>query len=94
MKNQIKRKLIEELAYSTVSASKTAEDLSQIQYSDLKTGLMNWLQEDAQTLISAGEYSTVLLREKYNMTYPASLIFLDWYRTDPNAAVSVLKMRM
>lgn len=94
MKKQIERKLIEALSYSSVSASKTAEDLSRIQHSELKKGLLNWLQADIQTLITVGEYSTDFLMEKYNMTYPASLIFLDWYRTDPNVAALALKMRM
>lgn len=94
MKEKIKSKLVAELAYSDVSASKTAEDLSQIRHPDLKNGLLNWLQRDTCTLIMSGEYSTAFLMEKYHMTYPAAIIFLDWYRTDPDAAVSVLKMRM
>lgn len=94
MKEQIKRKLIEELDYSTACASKTVEDLSRIQYSDLKNGVLSWLQSNKQTLITVGEYSSAFLMEQYHMTYPAALIFLDWYRTDPDIAVSVLKSRM
>ena len=94
MKEQIKRKLISELAYSAGCASRTAEDLYRIQYPDLKNGVLQWLQGDLQTTIADGEYSTTFLMDKYHMTYPAALIFIDWYRSDPKSAVSVLKMRM
>lgn len=94
MREQLKNKLISELAYSSASASKTAEDLCNLKYADLRKGLLDWLQTDTQTLIQGEPYSTAYLMEKYHMTYPAALIFLEWYRENPTAAVSVLKMRM
>ncbi|MBE6719079.1 MAG: hypothetical protein E7571_00285 [Ruminococcaceae bacterium] len=94
MKDKIIRKLIKDLGYSNSVANKTADDLCKLKYPDLNDGLKNWLNTNAHTMIIDGKYSTHILTEKYNMTYPAALIFLDWYRTDPKTAASVLKMRM
>lgn len=94
MKEHIKNKLIKDLSYSVSGASKTAEDLCKIQYPDIKNGLMIWLQTNEQTIVKSGDFSTALLMDNYHMTYPASLVFLDWYRIDPDTAVSVLKMRV
>ena len=94
MRDLLKNKLISKLAYSYTSASKAAEDLCNLKSVDLKEGLLDWLQTDAETAIGGGAYSTYILMEKYHMTYPAALIFLDWYREDPKAAVSVLEIRM
>lgn len=94
MREQLKNKLITDLAYSSASASKTAEDLCDLKYADLRKGLLDWLRTDTQTVIRDEPYSTACLMEKYHMTYPAALIFLEWYREDPTAAVSVLGMRM
>ncbi len=94
MREQLKNKLISELAYSSASAFKTAEDLCNLKYADLRKGLLDWLRTDTQTVIQGEPYSTAYLMEKYHMTYPAALIFLEWHRENPTAAVSVLKMRM
>ena len=94
MRKQLKNKLISELAYSSFSASKTAEDLCNLKYADLKEALLDWLQADTQSVLQEGPISTILLMERYHMTYPAALIFLEWYRESPKAAISVLKMRM
>ena len=94
MKELLKNKLIHDLSYSAASASITAEDHSKIQFIDLKNALKNWIQTNTQTLITTGDYSTESLMDNYHMTYPAALIFLNWLRVDPTAAISVLKMRM
>lgn len=94
MREQLKNKLISELAYSSSSASKTTEDLCNLKYADLKEALLDWLLTDTQRVIQDGSISTVLLMERYHMTFPAALIFLEWYRESPKIAISVLKMRM
>ena len=94
MREQLKNKLISELAYSSASAFKTAEDLCNLKCVDLRKGLMDWLRTDTQNVIQDDPYSTDFLMEKYHMTYPAALIFLEWYRENPTAAVSVLETRM
>lgn len=94
MREQLKNKLISELAYSSASASKTAEDLCNLKFADLRKGLLDWLRTDTQTVIRDEPYSTAYLMGKYHMTYPAALIFLEWYRENPIAAVSVLEIRM
>lgn len=94
MREQLKNKLISELAYSSPSASRTAEDLCNLKCTDLREALLRWFRTDTQTVIQDDPYSTVFLMEKYHMTYPAALIFLEWYREDPKAAMSVLQMRM
>ena len=94
MREQLKNKLISELAYSSTNASRTAEDLCNLKCTDLKEALLDWLQTGTQSVIQDGPISTLLLTGKYHMTYPAALIFLDWCRECPKAALSVLKMRM
>ena len=94
MKKQIESKLVSKLFYSSASASKTAEDLCNITYPDLKKGVLEWLKTDTQNVIRDAPYSTNFLMEKYHMTYPGALIFLNWYREDPKTAISILKMRM
>lgn len=94
MRELLINKLISSLEYSPASASKTAEDLCGLKYTDLRAGLLDWLQTGTQAVIQDDPYSTVSLMEKYHMTYPAALIFLEWYREDPETAVSVLRMRM
>ena len=94
MREKLKNKLISQLAYSSTSASKTAEDLCNLKCADLKEALLVWLRTDARTVIQDSPYSTIILMERYHMTYPAALIFLEWYRENPEAALSVLRMRM
>ena len=94
MREQLKNKLISELAYSSISASKTAENLCNFKCADLKEAMLDWLHTDVLSVIQDGPISTILLMEKYHMTYPGALIFLEWYRESPEAALSVLKMRM
>ena len=94
MREQLRKKLISELAYSSSNASKTSEDLCNLKYADLKEALLNWLRTDTQSVIQDGQISTILLMERYHMPFPAALIFLEWYRESPKAAISVLKMRM
>ena len=94
MREQLRNKLISELAYSSAVASKTAEDLCNLKFADLKAALSDWVRADTQAVIQDGPYSTGFLMQKYHMTYPAALIFLGWYRESPEAAASVLKMHM
>ena len=94
MKEKIENKLIRELAYSKTSASRTATDLCNIKNQDLKKALLDWLQCGFNNQVIIDTYSTTTLMEKYHMTYPAALIFLDWYIENPDEAVTVLEMRM
>ncbi len=94
MEERIKHKLISELAYSDVSAQRTARDLCAIRYPDLREGVVRWLTCGLETSAGEGEYSTETLMKTFRMTYPAALIFIDWYRTDPSTAVSALRVQM
>lgn len=94
MKEKIKGKLISNLGYSEASASRTADDLYNVKHPDLRKALSDWLQGDANTQVTIDSFSTTILMDKYHMTYPAALIFLDWYCENPKEAVSVLGMRM
>ncbi len=94
MWEQIRNKLMSELSYSYSCASRTAKDLCRLKSADLREGLLDWLRDGTETVIKDGAFSTVRLMEEHHMTYPAALIFLDWYRESPESAASALRMRM
>ena len=94
MREKIKSKLISEYSYSLYTASITADDLCNLLYPDLKTAVLKWVYTNKETPISDNHYPTYVLVRKYHMSYPASLIFINWYRTDPSSAVTALKARM
>ena len=93
MKEQIKARLIAE-GYARGSACRTANDLCQIQYEDLRYALGQWLNDGSQIEVTDGKCSTAMLVKCCHMTYPAALIFIDWYRSDPVAACATLLHRM
>ena len=94
MKELIQRKLMVDLSYSERAASRTAEDICRFKHSDLKDGARKWLEENQCMNIEEDKYSTDRLMSTYKMTYPAALIFIDWYREDPLTASNALKMQM
>lgn len=91
-KEQLKRILISELEYSEHSAEQTAKDLLSISDLDLLDALEIWVKDRTVSNISQGKYSIYDLLKK-GLKYPACLIFLDWYREDPETAEKAMILR-
>lgn len=88
MVEYIKNILIREEGYSNRSAEITAVDLSNIKDQEIAQALSQWLRNREKTNVLRGEFSCAQLMRCYDMKYPATLIFLDWYGEDPDAAVA------
>lgn len=94
MEQMIRKKLKYELNYSDFSAARTSRDLVRIKHLDIKDALDKWIKRNAEPCVWESEYSTDMLTKNHNMTYPASLIFIDWLREDPITAKHSLQVRM
>lgn len=88
MVEHIKKVLIQEEGYSNRSAEITAADLSNIKDPEIARAFSQWLRNREKTNVSRGKFSCAQLMRCYDMKYPATLIFLDWYGEDPAAAVA------
>lgn len=87
MEKEIKEILIRKEGYSLYSADITASDLCAIADTEIKQAIKTWIIEGKKTNIREGAMSCKQLMVHYNMKYPATLIFLDWYRENPQAAL-------
>lgn len=94
MHENLCRKLIVELGYSEHAAAQTATDLLRIDHLDIKEAVNRWISYDEATPVDEASFSTDILMRQYGMTYPAALVFLDWYREDPVVAFNAVTARM
>ena len=81
--------LVKELDYSEYEAGVTANDLLNLQ-PRFQTALEKWVTNRDETDITIGAISSSKLMHDKKMTYPATLIALDWVATDPETAVPIL----
>lgn len=77
--------------YSSQGAVSASKNLAELKSSDLVKASYVWLNNDDMPLISEGNISTESLMKHFNMAYPATLIFIEWYREDPTTAMSALE---
>ncbi|MGI5987474.1 MAG: hypothetical protein ACOX7M_04970 [Dysosmobacter sp.] len=94
MHENLCRKLIVELDYSEHAAAQTATDLLRIDHLDIKHAVNCWISYDEATPVDDAPFSADILMRQYGMTYPAALVFLDWYREDPVVAFNAIRVRM
>jgi len=94
MHENLCRKLIVELDYSEYAAAQTATDLLRIDHLDIKEAVNRWISYGESTPVDEAPFSTDVLMFQYGMTYPAALVFLDWYREDPVVAFNAVTARM
>lgn len=78
-------------SYSSQGAVSASKNLAELKSSDLVKAASVWLNNDDMPLISEGTISTESLMKHFNMAYPATLIFIEWYRDDPTTAMSALE---
>lgn len=79
--------------YSRHCALRTCCDLRRIQYADLQEAIGRWVRIGVQTTIAERGISTQTLQRKLGMKYPGAIIFIDWLREDPVAAMESMACR-
>lgn len=77
--------------YSSQGAISASKNLAELRSSDLVKAASVWLNNEDTPLISEGNITTESLMKHFNMAYPATLIFIEWYRDDPTTAMSSLE---
>lgn len=75
--------------YSEKQATRVAEDLLLID-DKLYSLLEKWIATTKETDITVEGFSLIELKNKYQMTYPAALLTIDWLIKDPNIAVDAI----
>ena len=70
------------------SAAKTAAlHLINLKHNDLKKAVAEWLKTGVEIGVGDAPYDTVSLMQKHKLKYPAAVIFVGWYRENPDAAI-------
>lgn len=89
--------LREECGYSSRAAEVTAHDLTHFvaaDHGDLDEAVARWVHDRSdQTDVAVGGRSVRDLMG-LGLSYPACLVFADWYRCDPATASRALAERM
>ena len=91
MTNQnIEKSLVERYKYTEKQASLLAKELMQI---DLKLipVLNKWVDDGIETDFNAYGFTLLEIKSRYNMTYPAALLTIDWLVKDPKVATEAIE---
>ena len=91
MKELIIKTLIKKEGYTLHSAEITSDDLQNIKDSEISHAMIRWIHNGQKTNITRGPFSSLQLMTDLNMKYPATLVFLDWYCEDPEAAIASIR---
>ena len=75
--------------YTEKQAKSAASELAQIDPL-LKEALGLWLKDETETDFHTEGFSILGLKEKYDMTYPAALLSIDWILKEPQLAISCI----
>ena len=87
-KELITRKLIAH-QYPEKQASLVASELMAVD-SSLVPYLEDWIETDSETDYSVSGFSLMKLKDKYQMTYPAALLTIDWLIKEPEVAANAI----
>lgn len=75
--------------YTEGQAQQVADELLSVD-SSLSDILSSWVLNSVETDFSAEGFSLLELKEKYQMTYPAALLTIDWLIKEPEIAVGAV----
>ena len=75
--------------YTEKQAKSAATELAQID-PRLKEALDNWLADETENDFSVEGFSILELKEKFEMTYPAALLSIDWILKEPEMAINCI----
>ena len=93
----IRHILITECGYSERAAELTAHDLTHFlasDHADLDEAVARWVADRADlAAFSCGGHRVSDLMAR-GMSYPAALVFVDWYRSEPTVASRAFAERM
>lgn len=97
IQDTLKKILRTECGYSERSAELTARDLTHFSspdHADLDEAVARWAadRDDLVDVRCGGRGALDLVT--LGMSYPAALVFVDWYRSDPATASRALAERM
>lgn len=87
--NTIENILIQR-GYNKEDAAKVAFDLNNVN-DCLKQALNKWLVDGTETDYEIAGYSILGLKERFDMTYPAALLSIDWIIEDSAEAIRCIE---
>ena len=87
--NTIENILIQR-GYRQEDALTVAAELAEVS-EVLKDALNQWLADGTESDYEAEGYTILGLKQKFEMTYPAALLSIDWVIKDPKVAVECIK---
>ena len=91
MNNQnIEKTLVERCKYTEKQAALIANELMLID-TTLNPLLNKWIEEGIESNYSVKEFTLCDIQSKYNMTYPAALLTIDWLIKDPKVATEAIE---
>lgn len=91
MNNQnIEKVLVERCKYTKKQAILITNELMQID--TMLIPLLNkWIEDGIEHNYSVKEFTLYDIQSKYNMTYPAALLTIDWLIKDPKVATEAIE---
>lgn len=91
MEEKIQKLLMESCHYSLAEAKETAKNICSFSQEDLRNAVRQWVIDGSFTEVKEKNYTVSGLMKHYGMAYPAALVFIDWYRDEPEVAEAVLQ---
>lgn len=78
--------ILQKRGYSEKQSARVAAELQDINDS-LKSHLNKWLVSEEESDYHAEGFSLLELKRKFEMTYPAALLTMDWLIKEPENAI-------
>lgn len=82
-------KLLMQQDYTQKEAIITAQELSELS-PQLKSLFCQWVENGSEGDYTAEEFTLLGLKQKFDMTYPAALLTIDWLLKDPQMAKAAI----
>lgn len=79
-------RILQDRGYSEKQSVRVAAELQYID-DNLKSHLNKWLVSEEESDYYAEGFSLLELKRKYDMTYPAALLTMDWLIKEPENAI-------
>lgn len=76
--------------YGKEDAVMVASDLNSVN-DCLKDAINKWLLDGTETDYKIAEYSILDLKNRFDMTYPAALLSIDWIIKEPEEAIACIE---
>lgn len=91
MTNQnIEKSLVERCKYTEKQASLLVKELMQVDLRLIPV-LNKWVDDGIETDFNVYGFTLLEIKSRYNMTYPAALLTIDWLVKDPKVATEAIE---